>query len=151
MRAALAQPSAGAVDVALAALKRISEGDDAPDIDVCGEWQLGLHCGVEDRDCRDRYQGADYGHTVGVERTLEWASNEAKLALEQMSLAPQPDARDAAIKRVAAHMEMAVDYINRAYPTAPMLDRRPIIRNMTRWATTLRAASAATQPSGETP
>lgn len=28
-----------------------------------------------------RYDGADYGFTCGVERALEWASNEAKHAL----------------------------------------------------------------------
>jgi hypothetical protein len=71
--------------IATAALERISKCEDAPDIDVTGEWQTGLHCGVEDRDCQDRYQGADYGHTVGVEKALEWASDEAKHALEQMA------------------------------------------------------------------
>ena len=65
----------------LVALHRIAECVDAPDIDATGEWQTGLHCGVEDRDCQDRYQGADYGHAVGVEKALEWASNEAKHAL----------------------------------------------------------------------
>ena len=63
------------------ALKRIATCQDAPDIDATGDWQKGLHCGVEDRDCQDRYQGADYGHAVGVEKGLEWASNEAKAAL----------------------------------------------------------------------
>lgn len=83
--------SAGAVSstrllaIATAALERIAKCEDAPDIDATGEWQTGLHCGVEDRDCQDRYQGADYGHTVGVEKALEWASNEAKHALEQMA------------------------------------------------------------------
>lgn len=67
--------------LALEALKRISECQDAPNIDVSGDWQFGLHCGVEDRAIRDRYAGADYGHAVGAERALEWASNEAKYAL----------------------------------------------------------------------
>jgi hypothetical protein len=71
--------------IATAALERISKCEDAPDIDATGEWQTGLHCGVEDRDCQDRYQGADYGHAVGVEKGLEWASNEAKHALERMA------------------------------------------------------------------
>lgn len=71
--------------IATAALERIAKCEDAPDIDATGEWQTGLYCGVEDRDCQDRYQGAAYGHTVGVEKGLEWASNEAKHALEQMS------------------------------------------------------------------
>jgi hypothetical protein len=63
------------------ALERISKCEDAPAIDATGEWQTGLHCGVEDRDCRDRYDGAEYGHTVGVEKALEWASNAARAAL----------------------------------------------------------------------
>jgi hypothetical protein len=66
------------------ALTRIANCIDAPDIDATGDWQKGLHCGVEDRDCRDRYDGADYGHTVGVEKALEWASNEAKHALAML-------------------------------------------------------------------
>ena len=66
------------------ALKHIAECKDAPDINATGEWQTGLHCGVEDRDCQDRYEGADYGHTVGVSKSLEWASNEAKHALSMV-------------------------------------------------------------------
>lgn len=66
------------------ALKRIAECEDAPDIDATREWQTGLHCGVEDRNCRDRYEGADYGHAVGIEKALEWASNEAKHALKSL-------------------------------------------------------------------
>jgi len=65
------------------ALDRIHSCADSPDIDVSGEYQTGLHCGVEDRDCQDRYQGADYGWSQGVERTLEWAQNEAAFALKQ--------------------------------------------------------------------
>ena len=68
----------------LDALKRIAECEDAPDIDIGGEAQFGLHCGVEDRSCSDRYEGADYGYSRGVERGLEWAVNEAKHALESL-------------------------------------------------------------------
>lgn len=71
--------------IAKAALERIEKCEDAPDIYATGERQTGLYCGVEDRDCQDRYQGADYGHAVGVKKGLEWASNEAKHALEQMA------------------------------------------------------------------
>lgn len=63
------------------ALSRIHACTDSPDIDVGGEMQIGLHCGVEDRGCRDRYDGADVGWSQGVERTLEWAQNEAAFAL----------------------------------------------------------------------
>ena len=73
------------LEIALAALRRIAEFEDAPEIDAIGEWQFGLHCGVEDRQCRDRYEGADYGHTVGAERVMEWAGNEAKHAIEQIN------------------------------------------------------------------
>jgi hypothetical protein len=68
----------------LDALKRIAECQDSPDIDPGGEEQFGLHCGVEDRGCCDRYEGADYGYSRGMERGLEWASNEAKHALESL-------------------------------------------------------------------
>lgn len=78
----------------LDALKRIAECEDSPDIDIGGGYQFGLHCGVEDRGLRDRYEGADYGYARGVEATLEWASNEAKHALESMpnadAIAPDP-------------------------------------------------------------
>lgn len=68
----------------LDALKRIAECEDAPDIDIGGEAQFGLHCGVEDRSCSDRYEGADYGYACGMERGLEWAANEAKHAMESL-------------------------------------------------------------------
>ena len=81
-------PASALLAIATAALEHIAKCEDAPDINAIGEWKTGLHCGVEDRDCRDRYEGADYGHTVGVEKGLEWASNEAKHALEQMANDP---------------------------------------------------------------
>lgn len=65
----------------LVAPHRIAKCVDAPDINVTGEWQFGLHCGVEDRDCQNSYEGAEYGHTIGVEKALEWATNEVKGAL----------------------------------------------------------------------
>lgn len=42
---------------AVAALKRIAECEAAPDIDPTGETEFGLHCGVEDRGCSNRYEG----------------------------------------------------------------------------------------------
>jgi hypothetical protein len=63
------------------ALVRIANCMDAPDIDAGGEIQVGLHCGVEDRGCTDRYEGADYGYSQGVHRALEWAVNEAAYSL----------------------------------------------------------------------
>lgn len=69
------------IEILLDALRNIADLNDSPEIDATAEWQFGLHCGVEDRGCQDRYEGADYGHTVGVERALEWAKNEATYAL----------------------------------------------------------------------
>lgn len=94
--------SSDVLAIALAALKRIAECEDAPDIDASGDWQRGLYCGVEDRDCRDRYEGADYGHAVGVEKGLEWASNEAKYALEQVANAALTGAADSTTGNGAA-------------------------------------------------
>lgn len=67
-----------------AALTRIVECEDAPDIDIGGEARLGLHCGVEDRNLRDRYEGADYGYAQGVERALRWAVNEVQSILDSL-------------------------------------------------------------------
>jgi len=64
------------------ALQLIASAEDAPDLEVEGDARSGLHCGVEDRDLRDRYDGADFGYTVGAEKTLEWARNEANAALK---------------------------------------------------------------------
>lgn len=62
------------------ALKRIESGADAPSLAV-GDMRKGLFCGVEDRDLRDRYDGAEYGWEDAAERYLEWAKNEAAAAL----------------------------------------------------------------------
>lgn len=86
-RSQFCSEAANEIERMRAALYRISKCEDAPEIDATGEWQFGLYCGVEDRACRDRYDGADYGHAVGVEKGLEWAMNEAKAALEP---APNP-------------------------------------------------------------
>ena len=62
-------------------LTEIANCQDAPSIDIGGDAQFGLHCGVEDRGCRDRYEGANHGYSRGVQRTLEWAVNTANHAL----------------------------------------------------------------------
>jgi len=85
-RAARVDDALSAIERLREALTRISLGTDAPDADVSGDRQHGLHCGVEDVNCRDRYEGADYGYASGVDRALEWARNEADSALE----APSP-------------------------------------------------------------
>ncbi|CAB4163430.1 hypothetical protein UFOVP806_16 [uncultured Caudovirales phage] len=66
------------------ALTRLGACEGSPDIDIAGEARFGLHCGVEDRDCQDRYEGAEFGYAQGVERTQEWASNEAKAILAKL-------------------------------------------------------------------
>ena len=48
---------------------------DEPQMDNTGEWQTGLHCGLEDRGIGDRYEACDHGFECGVERALEWARN----------------------------------------------------------------------------
>ena len=70
-------------------LDRIARGVDAPDIDAEGQIQFGLHCGVEDRACADRYEGADYGYASGVEHALEWARNEAEATLDNVKSEPR--------------------------------------------------------------
>ena len=73
------------LSIALEALQRIANCDDAPDINPKGDWEKGLYCGVEDRDCRDRYEGAYYGYSRGCEIALEWAVNEARLAIKTIN------------------------------------------------------------------
>ena len=68
----------------LKALHRIAECTDAPDIDPTGDTEFGLHCGAEDRDCSDRYEGTNFGYTQGCEAALEWAVNEAKHSLSNV-------------------------------------------------------------------
>jgi hypothetical protein len=65
-----------------AALVGIADCKDSPSLTPEGDMELGLHCGVEDRGCSDRYEGANVGFEQGMERGLELASNEAKGALE---------------------------------------------------------------------
>lgn len=73
-------------------LERIASCADAPDIDPCGDEQVGLHCGVEDRQLRDLYETADYGYTQGAERILEWAISEAVVAAQPQQHQPNPPA-----------------------------------------------------------
>lgn len=69
-------------------------------------------------------------------------------ALPELQAAPAaagvPD-----VSAVAAHMEEVVQYIERAYPDAKMLDRGPILRNLRRWSQRLRNAQSAAQPQAE--
>lgn len=70
---------------AQAALRRIAELEGAPDEDPSAGIENGLHCGVEDLDCQDRYQGATFGYTQGAGRVREWAAQEASFALGELN------------------------------------------------------------------
>ena len=63
-----------------AVVDRLHNGTDAPDL-YAGEMLTGLKCGVEDRDLRDRYDGAEYGWNDAAERFFEWVHNETSAAL----------------------------------------------------------------------
>jgi hypothetical protein len=76
------------------ALQRIANRTDSPAIDAEGQIQFGLHCGVEDRACADRYEGADYGYASGVNRALEWAQNEAEAASANAKAEPRGQQKD---------------------------------------------------------
>ena len=58
------------------ALVRISKLHNAPDPHLMGDAETGIHCGVEDTGCNDRYEGANYGYSCGVENMEEWVRNE---------------------------------------------------------------------------
>lgn len=53
------------------------------------------------------------------------------------------------VARVAQHMAMAIEYIEKQYPNAAQLDRGPIMRNLRRWRDRLIAAPSATPEGGE--
>ena len=74
IRRANARLIAAAPDL-LAACEAIAAGPiDEPQIDLSGEWQTGLFCGLEDRSLQsDSYAACLYGFEAGVERVLEWA------------------------------------------------------------------------------
>lgn len=57
-------------------LKRLITLEGCPDENPSGDEEFGLHCGVEDIGCNDRYEGANYGYSCGVERVQEWIKNE---------------------------------------------------------------------------
>ena len=69
-------------------LQEIADCVGSPDINPSGDLRLGLHCGVEDRDIANRYDAVDFGYAEGVERTLEWAVDLAKHALQTEEVKP---------------------------------------------------------------
>jgi YgiT-type zinc finger domain-containing protein len=72
------------IQILTAALQRIAACKDSPDLDPGEEIQLGLNCGVEDRCIDNIYEAASFGYTEGAEDVMEWATNEASLALKQI-------------------------------------------------------------------
>lgn len=51
----------------------------------------------------------------------------------QRRMAAPPALPDRAVSEVAWHIGKAVEYIEKNYPDAKMLDRGPIMRNLRRW------------------
>ena len=68
---------------ALNALQAIAAGpQDEPQIELTGEYEKGLYCGLEDVGLQgDGYGACEHGFHAGVERALEWAQGIAKGAL----------------------------------------------------------------------
>lgn len=66
---------------------------DEPQIELSGEYETGLFCGLEDRGLQDTgYEACRYGFEQGVERGVEWAQGIAESALALARPAPQsPD------------------------------------------------------------
>lgn len=58
---------------------------DEPRVELTGEYQTGLYCGLEDCGAHeDGYAGCDYGFEQGVTRTLEWAQGVIAAVLAKM-------------------------------------------------------------------
>ncbi len=71
------------------ALRAIKSGPtDEPQIDLTGDYEKGLFCGLEDVGLQgDGYGACRYGFEAGVERALEWAQGLATDALKKPCLA----------------------------------------------------------------
>lgn len=69
----------------LGACKALAAGPvDEPQIDLVGDYQKGLFCGLEDRgEQSDGYAACLYGFNEGVERALEWAQGEVHDAIAE--------------------------------------------------------------------
>lgn len=62
---------------------------DEPQLELAGEWETGLFCGLEDQNLQsDPYGACRYGFEAGVERMLEWAQGIIR-AYENDSPAPK--------------------------------------------------------------
>ena len=80
LRRRLFEAEVGAA-VMRAALTAIESFASAPPIDYEIFTGCGLFCGVEDRCCADRYDGAVFGYAIGAESTREWAAGIAHEAI----------------------------------------------------------------------
>ncbi|WP_447896794.1 hypothetical protein [Stenotrophomonas acidaminiphila] len=80
-------------------------------------------------------------HATSPEATL----NEQFGSAEGLS-APEDDGL--AVRRVADHMAQVIDYIDKRYPDAAMLDRGPILRNIRQWEKRLRAVLVGSPKGG---
>lgn len=66
-----------------AADKLLEGPTDEPQIELTGEWESGLYCGLEDQGMQgDAYAACHYGFQEGVGRALEWAQGVIIEALE---------------------------------------------------------------------
>lgn len=53
-------------------IQKLRDCEDGPSEDLSGDAQNGVHCGVEDVGCVNRYDGANYGYSKGVAAVYEW-------------------------------------------------------------------------------
>lgn len=79
-------------DKLIEACKRLLEGPvDEPQIDLAGDYQTGLFCGLEDNGMQgDAYDACIYGFEKGVERALEWAQGIIESAMEEQPAVDEP-------------------------------------------------------------
>lgn len=57
---------------------------DEPQIELTGDWEKGLFCGLEDREYHcDGYAGCVYGFEAAVERMQEWGQGVVEEALAE--------------------------------------------------------------------
>lgn len=86
-----------------------------------------------------------HGHESGPAewpdpRNHEYNENQRERMAAVLDLAQQPAAVDERIRNTAWHIGKAVEYIDKQWPHARLLDRGLILRNMRRWHAQLTAA-----------
>jgi len=84
-------------------------------------------------------------HAALIDASPKGTLNEQFGSAEGLS-APEDDGL--AVRRVADHMAQVIDYIDKRYPDAAMLDRGPILRNIRQWEKRLRAVLVGSPKGG---